>query len=49
MAGIILVVLGFLPKVAALVTQIPKRVLGGVGIVMFGTVAADGIKNFSKV
>ena len=49
MAGIILVVLGFLPKVAALVTQIPQPVLGGVGIVMFGTVAAAGIKTLSKV
>ena len=49
MAGIILVILGFLPKVAAIVTQIPQPVLGGVGIVMFGTVAATGIKTLSKV
>ena len=49
MAGIILVTLGFLPKIAALVTQIPQPVLGGVGIVMFGTVAATGIKTLSKV
>lgn len=49
MAGIILVMLGFLPKIAALVTQIPQPVLGGVGIVMFGTVAAAGIKTLSKV
>ena len=49
MAGIILVILGFLPKVAAIVTQIPQPVLGGVGIVMFGTVAAAGIKTLSKV
>ena len=49
MAGIILVTLGFLPKIAALVTQIPQPVLGGVGIVMFGTVAAAGIKTLSKV
>ena len=49
MAGIILVTLGFLPKIAALVTQIPQPVVGGVGIVMFGTVAATGIKTLSKV
>lgn len=49
MAGIILVALGFLPKIAALITQIPQPVLGGVGIVMFGTVAAAGIKTLSKV
>lgn len=49
MAGIILVLLGFLPKLAAIVNVIPQPVLGGVGIVMFGTVAAAGIKTLSKV
>ena len=49
MAGIILVILGFLPKLAAIVNSIPQPVLGGVGIVMFGTVAAAGIKTLSKV
>ena len=45
MAGFILVILGFLPKISALITEIPQPVLGGVGIVMFGTVAASGIKH----
>ncbi|MBS5936943.1 nucleobase:cation symporter-2 family protein [Clostridium sp.] len=49
MAGVILVLLGFLPKLAAIVNIIPQPVLGGVGIVMFGTVAAAGIKTLSKV
>lgn len=49
MAGIILVLLGFLPKIANIVNIIPQPVLGGVGIVMFGTVAAAGIKTLSKV
>lgn len=49
MAGIILVILGFLPKFAALINIMPQPVLGGVGIVMFGTVAASGIKTLSKV
>ncbi len=49
MAGVILVILGFLPKVSAIVNGIPQPVLGGVGIVMFGTVAAAGIKTLSKV
>ena len=49
MAGIILVLLGFLPKLAAIVNVIPQPVLGGVGIVMYGTVAAAGIKTLSKV
>lgn len=48
-AGIILVLLGFLPKIADIVNIIPQPVLGGVGIVMFGTVAAAGIKTLSKV
>ena len=49
MAGILLVVLGLFPKFAALINGIPQPVLGGVGIVMFGTVAAAGIKTLSKV
>lgn len=49
MAGIIMVCLGFLPKLAGLVSGIPQPVLGGVGIVMFGTVAAAGIKTLSRV
>ncbi|MBS0353923.1 MAG: purine permease [Proteobacteria bacterium] len=43
-AGVILMVLGLFPKMAVLVASIPPFVLGGVGIVMFGMVAASGIK-----
>jgi len=42
--GAILVVLGLLPKMAALVESLPTVVLGGAGIVMFGMVAATGIR-----
>lgn len=49
MSGIIMVILGFLPKLAGLVSGIPQPVLGGVGVVMFGTVAAAGIKTLSRV
>lgn len=49
MAGVILIVLGFFPKFSALINCIPSPVLGGVGIVMFGTVAAAGIQTLSKV
>ncbi|WP_026881492.1 nucleobase:cation symporter-2 family protein [Clostridium akagii] len=49
MAGIILVILGLLPKFSALINIMPQPVLGGVGIVMFGTVAAAGIQTLSKV
>ncbi|EGO65956.1 nucleobase:cation symporter-2 family protein [Acetonema longum] len=48
-AGVILVVLGLLPKMAAVVSVIPNAVLGGAGIAMFGMVAASGIKTLSKV
>ncbi|XZH42469.1 uracil-xanthine permease family protein [Clostridium perfringens] len=49
MAGILLVILGFLPKVAAIITGIPNPILGGVGIMMFGTVAAAGIRTLSNI
>ena len=42
--GIIMVVLGLLPKMAAFVEAIPQFVLGGAGLVMFGMVAATGIR-----
>ncbi|TVX98348.1 nucleobase:cation symporter-2 family protein [Cohnella terricola] len=48
-AGGIMVVLGLLPKLAALTTVIPSAVLGGAMIVMFGSVAASGISILSEV
>lgn len=47
--GGILLVLGLLPKMAALVEAVPQVVLGGAGIVMFGMVAATGIRILSGV
>lgn len=49
MAGILLVVLGLFPKLAGVINGIPQPVLGGVGLVMFGMVAAAGIKTLSRV
>ncbi|WP_368642642.1 nucleobase:cation symporter-2 family protein [Castellaniella ginsengisoli] len=43
-SGVILLVLGLLPKLAALVESLPTVVLGGAGIVMFGMVTATGIR-----
>ncbi|MEZ5707131.1 MAG: solute carrier family 23 protein [Burkholderiaceae bacterium] len=43
--GLILIVLGLLPKMAALVESLPTFVLGGAGLVMFGMVAATGIRD----
>jgi len=42
--GIILIVLGLIPKMAALVESLPVFVLGGAGLVMFGMVAATGVR-----
>ncbi|WP_232695577.1 nucleobase:cation symporter-2 family protein [Brevibacillus daliensis] len=48
-AGAILVVLGMLPKLAALTTVIPNAVLGGAMIAMFGMVVASGVNMLSAV
>jgi NCS2 family nucleobase:cation symporter-2 len=47
--GIIMIVLGLLPKMAAFVESIPTFVLGGAGLVMFGMVAATGIRILAGV
>jgi uracil-xanthine permease len=47
--GVIMIVLGLLPKMAALVEAIPQFVLGGAGLVMFGMVAAAGIRILTRV
>jgi len=47
--GAILVVLGLLPKMAALVESLPTMVLGGAGLVMFGMVAATGVRILANV
>lgn len=48
-AGVMLIVLGFIPKFAALTTIIPNAVLGGAMIAMFGMVVSQGIKMLSAV
>ncbi|WP_104082228.1 nucleobase:cation symporter-2 family protein [Cryobacterium sp. Y11] len=47
--GVILVALGLLPVLGRVVAAIPPAVLGGAGIVLFGTVAASGIRTLAKV
>ncbi|MEZ5887758.1 MAG: nucleobase:cation symporter-2 family protein [Paracoccaceae bacterium] len=47
--GLILIVLGLVPKMGALVEAVPTAVLGGAGLVMFGMVAATGIRILSAV
>ncbi|MCP9270842.1 nucleobase:cation symporter-2 family protein [Mycolicibacterium arenosum] len=48
-AGVILVLLGLLPKMAAVVEGIPLAVLGGAGVALFGMVAASGVRTLAKV
>jgi NCS2 family nucleobase:cation symporter-2 len=47
--GVIMLVLGLLPKMAALVEAVPQVVLGGAGLVMFGMVAATGARILTSV
>ncbi|MBS0317387.1 MAG: purine permease [Proteobacteria bacterium] len=49
MGGVIMIVLGALPKLSAIIAAIPQFVLGGAGLVMFGMVAATGIRILSTV
>jgi uric acid transporter len=47
--GGIMLLLGLLPKLAALVEAVPQVVLGGAGLVMFGMVAATGARILTAV
>jgi xanthine permease len=47
--GVIMLALGFLPKMGALVEAVPQVVLGGAGLVMFGMVAATGARILTGV
>ncbi|MFJ6717594.1 nucleobase:cation symporter-2 family protein [Streptomyces sp. NPDC091259] len=48
-AGVVMIILGLLPKAAAVVAAIPPGVLGGAATVMFGMVALAGIQTLGKV
>ncbi|PRY19929.1 NCS2 family nucleobase:cation symporter-2 [Aliiruegeria haliotis] len=47
--GAIMIVLGLVPKMGALVEALPVAVLGGAGLVMFGMVAATGVRILGAV
>ncbi|XTZ38296.1 nucleobase:cation symporter-2 family protein [Salmonella enterica] len=46
--AIMLMVLGLFPAVSAFVQQLPEPVLGGATLVMFGTIAASGVRIVSR-
>jgi uracil-xanthine permease len=48
-SGCILMLMGMFAKMAALVVMIPKPILGGAGVVMFGMVAVSGIRTLGSV
>ncbi|MFF5770687.1 nucleobase:cation symporter-2 family protein [Streptomyces californicus] len=45
--GAILILLGLVPVAASVIALVPLPVLGGAGIVLFGTVAASGIQTLA--
>ncbi|WP_082504166.1 nucleobase:cation symporter-2 family protein [Methylobacterium sp. Leaf111] len=47
--GVVMLVLGLIPKLAALVEAVPPCILGGAGLVMFGMVAATGTRILGAV
>src|SRR5690349_16696359 len=48
-AGLIMVVIGLIPKAGAIVAGIPHPVLGGAALAMFATVAVVGIQTLTRV
>ena len=48
-AGVFMIILGLLPKAAAIVAAIPSPVIGGASLAMFANVAVVGIQTLSKV
>jgi uric acid transporter len=47
--GVIMLVLGLIPKLAFIVASVLQCVVGGTGFIMFGMVAATGIKILATV
>ncbi|MFF9066533.1 solute carrier family 23 protein [Streptomyces sp. NPDC014891] len=48
LCGAILVLMGFVPVLGSLVALVPLPVLGGAGVVFFGSVAVTGIRTLTK-
>ncbi|MBF6064807.1 purine permease [Nocardia terpenica] len=47
-SGALLVLLGLFPVASGIVELVPKPALGGAGLVLFGTVAASGIRTLGR-
>lgn len=48
-SGIMMILLGIFPKFSAIITMVPKCVLGGVTLVLFGIITASGISMLSAL
>ncbi|MEU1623896.1 nucleobase:cation symporter-2 family protein [Streptomyces sp. NPDC020096] len=48
-AGVVLLLMGLVPKVGAFVAAVPEQVVGGAALVMFAMVTAVGIQTLKKV
>jgi OHCU decarboxylase len=48
-AGLVMIVIGMVPKTGAVVASIPAPVLGGAALAMFATVAVVGVQTLSRV
>ena len=48
-AGVIMIIIGLIPKIGAAVSAIPAPVLGGAGFALFGTVAVIGVQTLRRV
>ncbi len=49
LCGVFLILLGLFPKLSAIAACIPLPVLGGAGIVLFGSIACTGLKILGRV
>ncbi|WP_051792712.1 nucleobase:cation symporter-2 family protein [Amycolatopsis jejuensis] len=47
-SGVVLVLLGVFPVTGGIVALVPQPVLGGAGLVLFGSVAVSGIRTLAK-
>ncbi|HWD03396.1 MAG TPA: nucleobase:cation symporter-2 family protein [Amycolatopsis sp.] len=47
-SGVVLVVLGAFPLTGGIVALVPQPVLGGAGLVLFGSVAVSGVRTLAK-
>ncbi len=47
--GVLLIVMSLFPKLSTIVSIMPQPVLGGAGVLMFGTVAVSGVNTLKSV